>query len=87
VERYDVLYARNNLSRLIARVEGGEEIEISRRGHPVARLVSVEPKRGMTGRELVAWLEANPIPASQRKTAEEIDATIREIIEGREDRE
>jgi prevent-host-death family protein len=86
MERYDVLYTRNNLSKLISRVEAGEEIEISRRGRPVARLVPIEPKRTMTGREIVAWLKANPVPPSQRKTPEEIDETIAEILAGREDR-
>lgn len=31
--------AKTHLSRLLARVEAGEEIEISNRGHVVARLV------------------------------------------------
>ncbi|HYC03652.1 MAG TPA: type II toxin-antitoxin system prevent-host-death family antitoxin [Azospirillaceae bacterium] len=34
--------AQANLSELIARVEAGEEIVISRDGKPVARLVAVE---------------------------------------------
>jgi prevent-host-death family protein len=79
MERYDVLYTRNNLSRIISRVEAGEEIEVSRRGKPVAKIVPLTPKRGMTGKELVAWLEANPIPKSQQKTTEEIDAWIEEM--------
>ena len=33
--------AKTNLSRLIAKVEGGEEVVIARSGTPVARLVSV----------------------------------------------
>ncbi len=33
--------AKTHLSRLLARVEAGEEIVISRGGHPVARLVPV----------------------------------------------
>lgn len=82
---FNVLDARNNLSRLVARAEAGEEIVISRRGTPVAKIVPVTPKRGWTGRELVEWLEANPIPESQRKTAEEVDEIIRDILEGRED--
>lgn len=86
MERYDVLYTRNNLSKLISRVEAGEEIEISRRGRPVAKLVPLEPKRGMTGAELVAWLRANPVPPAQRKTTAEVDEIIREILEGREER-
>lgn len=36
--------AKTHLSRLIKRVERGEEIVIARAGKPVARLVPAEPK-------------------------------------------
>ncbi len=35
--------AKTHLSRLIARVEAGEEIVISRAGKPVAKLVAADP--------------------------------------------
>lgn len=35
--------AKTHLSRLLKRVEAGEEIVIARAGKPVARLVSAEP--------------------------------------------
>jgi prevent-host-death family protein len=41
--RVNVGQAKTDLSRLLARVEEGEEIEIARNGVPVARLVRVEP--------------------------------------------
>ena len=37
--------AKTNLSRLIERVESGEEIVIARNGRPVAQLVPVQRKR------------------------------------------
>ena len=37
--------AKTQLSKLIARVEAGEEVIIARRDKPVARLVPVEPAR------------------------------------------
>jgi prevent-host-death family protein len=37
--------AKTHLSRLIERVEAGEEITIARAGRPVARLVPVERRR------------------------------------------
>lgn len=47
--------ARNNLARLIRRVEGGESVHITRRGKLVAVLVSVDeherPKSGSAGRD------------------------------------
>jgi prevent-host-death family protein len=36
--------AKNKLSELLARAERGEEIVITRRGQPVAKLVPVRPK-------------------------------------------
>jgi prevent-host-death family protein len=41
--RVNVGQAKTDLSKLLARVEAGEEIEIARDGVPVARLVRVEP--------------------------------------------
>ncbi len=40
----NVSQAKTQLSRLLARVEAGEEIPIARRGAPVARLVVYKPK-------------------------------------------
>ena len=37
--------ARTHLSRLIERVEAGEEVVIARAGRPVARLVAYKPRR------------------------------------------
>ena len=36
--------AKTQLSRLLARVEAGEEVVIARRGEPVARLVASKPR-------------------------------------------
>ena len=41
----NVYEAKINLSRLLAKVEAGEEVVIARRGTPVARMVRVR-KRG-----------------------------------------
>jgi prevent-host-death family protein len=38
--------AKSNLSKLVERVEGGEEIVITRRGEPAARLVPERQGRG-----------------------------------------
>lgn len=37
--------AKTHLSRLLARVEAGEEVVIARNGKPVARLVATERRR------------------------------------------
>lgn len=41
----NVREAKTHLSRLLARVEAGEEIVIARRGKPVARLVAHQASR------------------------------------------
>ena len=44
--------AKTHLSRLVRRVQSGEEIVIARGGSPVARLVAVEPStRRALGRD------------------------------------
>jgi len=40
---YTVAEARNNLTKLLNRVEAGEEIHITRRGKPIARIVPDAP--------------------------------------------
>lgn len=41
--RVNVGQAKTELSKLLARVEAGEEVEIARDGTPVARLVRIDP--------------------------------------------
>lgn len=41
MESIDIHEAKTHLSRLLARVEAGEQVVISRHGEPVARLVPV----------------------------------------------
>jgi len=43
MDSFNVQEAKTHLSRLLARVEAGEEIVISRYGRPVARLVPAGP--------------------------------------------
>jgi len=52
LDTVNVHEAKTHLSRLLERVERGEEIVIARAGKPVARLVPAEPKvkRGGLGR-------------------------------------
>lgn len=52
--RVNVGQAKTDLSKLLARVEAGEEVEIARDGAPVARLVRVDPDPGPGARFLAA---------------------------------
>ncbi len=53
--RVNVGQAKTDLSRLLARVEAGEDIEIARDGVPVARLVKIEPIERPGERFLNGW--------------------------------
>ncbi len=78
--RINVGQAKTDLSRLIARVEAGEEVEIARNGVPVARLVPVEP----TGPG-AAFLAARGSLAGQIVIGDDFeltDAEIDELFEG-----
>ena len=50
VAQFNIHDAKTNLSRIIDRVEGGEEIVISRAGHPVAKVIPLSRKVQRTGR-------------------------------------
>ena len=62
--------AKTHLSRLLARVEAGEEVVIARNGNPVARLVSSK-KRGrpepdvLKGRVVVPDSFFDPLPPEE----------------------
>lgn len=47
--------AKTELSRLLARVEAGETVDIARNGVPVARLVRIEPAQSPGKRFLADW--------------------------------
>lgn len=48
--QFNIHEAKTNLSRIIERVESGEEIIISRAGHPVAKVVPLRRSVVRTGR-------------------------------------
>ena len=45
MDSYNLAEAKANLSALVGRAEAGEEIEIKRRGRPVARIVPIGAPR------------------------------------------
>ncbi|MFG1797446.1 type II toxin-antitoxin system Phd/YefM family antitoxin [Nocardia sp. NPDC049149] len=49
-EQFNIHEAKTNLSRIIERVERGEEIIISRAGHPVAKVVPLTRDVNRVGR-------------------------------------
>jgi prevent-host-death family protein len=49
-EQFNIHEAKTHLSRIIERVERGEEITISRAGTPVAKIIPLAPRRPRAGR-------------------------------------
>jgi prevent-host-death family protein len=45
VEQVNIHEAKTHFSKLVERVEAGDEIVIARAGKPVAKLVPIEPRR------------------------------------------
>lgn len=81
----NVLEAKNNLSRLIRSAQAGDEVVIAHRGVPVVRLVPTEPGTdaiqrlpARTGRALLDWLRAQPLPQRLQRDADAIDHAIAE---------
>ena len=67
----NVHQAKTQLSRLLARVEAGEDVVIARRGEPVARLVACKPSPGkrqfgaMKGKILIEDSFFDPLPETE----------------------
>lgn len=79
--RVNVGRAKTDLSKLLVRVEAGEDVEIARDGVPVARLVRVDPADGPGARFLAArgsLAGQISIAADFELTDEEIDAMLDE---------
>lgn len=83
----NILEAKNRLSELIRTVEQGGEVVIAKRGKPVARLVPASSqsanRKGEIGAAstILAFLEANPLPAHAQRSHEEIEVIIAEARE------
>ncbi len=62
--------AKTQLSRLLARVEAGEEVVIARRGEPVARLVGCKPRNRrqpdvLKGKVVISESFFDPLPEEE----------------------
>lgn len=57
-----VANAKSHLSALLAEVEAGQGIVITRRGKPVARLVPERQAEGFDWPDLRQWVSAPPAP-------------------------
>lgn len=75
--RVNVGQAKTELSKLLARVEAGEEVEIARNGAPVARLVKAEPDVA-PGRKFLA---SNGVLAGKIRIGDDFEFSERELDE------
>jgi prevent-host-death family protein len=73
--RVNVGQAKTDLSKLLARVEAGEDVEIARAGVPIARLVRIDQPRGPGAR----FLAARGSLAGQISIGEDFELTDEEI--------
>lgn len=80
--KVNVLEAKNRLSELLRAVQAGEEVIIANRGEPVAKLAPIAPAAPEAPRgsyeAIMKALAESKLPASSRRSAEEIDAYIAE---------
>jgi prevent-host-death family protein len=92
--KVNILEAKNNLSHLIRSAQAGEDVVIANRGVPVARLVAIGPAQSEraadagvgnptrpsagSGRALLDWLRAHPLPQRLRRDPIVIDRAVAE---------
>jgi prevent-host-death family protein len=81
--RVNVGQAKTDLSKLLARAEAGEEVEIARNGVPVARLVRLD-HAARPGRRFLA---ARGSLAGQIRIAEDFELTDAETAAMLDDKE
>ncbi len=83
LEQVNMHEAKTHLSKLVERVEGGEEIVISRAGKPAAKLVPVAT--GKQGRRKLGVWEGKGFWMASEEEMKEIDREIAEEFYGPED--
>ncbi len=75
--RVNIGQAKTDLSKLLARVEAGEDVEIARDGVPVASLVRIDPSVTPGSR----FLDAHGTLADQISIAENFELSDQELDE------
>ncbi len=88
--RVNVGQAKTDLSKLLARVEAGEDVEIARNNVPVARLVKIEHEMSPGEKWLSTWgsLEGKIWVSEDFEFSEqELDQMYREIDEDWEEQD
>ncbi len=85
-KRYPISEAKDHLSRLVRTAERDGAVEITRRGRPVAMLVSIEEYERLHGRRVGFWqaLEAfRRIAGNEMEVGDEVFRDLRDRSPGR----
>lgn len=83
LDKVNMHEAKTHLSKLVERVEGGEEIVISRAGKPAAKLVPVSPEK--KGRRKLGVWEGKGFWMVSEEEMKKVDQEIAEEFYGPED--
>ena len=86
-KRYSIAEARNGLTGLVHAVEEGPPVELTRRGHPVAVLVSIKDFERLSGDRPDLWSAIERFRAETDLEALDVDdilAGVRDPSPGRE---
>ena len=86
-KQYSIATARNSLPALVHAVETGPPVEITRRGQPVAVLLSIDEYRRMNGKKPDLWAAIQQFRQSadlENLDVEEIYADVRDRSAGRD---
>jgi antitoxin (DNA-binding transcriptional repressor) of toxin-antitoxin stability system len=77
---HSIAEAKNKLSELIDRALNGEEVVITRHGHPVVEMRATKPKKRPVTQADLDWLKANrpPVRLSPTMNAGELISTMRD---------
>ena len=81
-KQYSISQARNSLPSLVHEVEGGGAVELTRRGRPVAVLVSISDYDRLIGKRPDLWSAIERFRAET--DLEELD--VEQILDGVRDR-
>jgi prevent-host-death family protein len=67
MSRHSIAETKDRLSELIGRAEKGEEVVITRHGHPVAKLSGLKPTPKPITREAIEWLDKHRVKGKMPK--------------------
>ncbi len=85
-KQYSISEAKNHLHRLVRAAESGGAVEITRRGRPVAMLVSMEEYERLHGRRVGFWQaleDFRRIAGNEMAVGDEVFRDLRDRSPGR----